>query len=1064
MIALLVHNMLGFLPWFLTALEFERPAYLWLLAVLPVFVAISWQSMTGIEPWRKMTSVIVRSLVVVLLVGTIAGVIYVRPNRDLTVIFLLDQSRSVVDASEEARDELRNRQLDYVRELTRDMPSEDRVGVISFAGQANIEQLPARGGVLSEKLSPVSLPDHTDLGQALRLAYAIAPQDTATRVVLVSDGNENVGDVIREVDVAGAAGIPIDVLHIEYEHGNEVMFDRIVVPSQAQKDQLVPIKLVIRSERAARGKVTLYHDEGVVAMGEDGSTSMPVDLVPGANTLVTQMLLTHTGPHRFRAVFEPDDARMDKIAENNVATGLTLVQGKGDVLLLTVNPDDDQVLVDALIRENVNITMKRAEEAEVDLLNLQQYACVILSNVPANLFNDLQHEALAKSVKDLGNGLIMTGGDEGFAAGGWIGSPVEEVMPVFFEIKHKKVIPQGALVVILHSCELPRGNYWGKQVASQSLRTISSRDYIGILAYTWNPGGVNWEVPIQLARNKPRIDAIIQRCQIGDMPDFESTMDMALKGLRATRAAQKHMIIISDGDPSPPRTQTINGLIQAGITVSTVGIGYGVHVMEQTLRDIANKTGGRFYACRNPNLLPQIFTKEAKVVRRRLIEENPFTPRYAYRLSEVTAGLSEDDIPPLGGLVITSPKPQAEVPLDRPTSDGDDPVLAHWQYELGRSVAFTSGWWPHWGQDWAAWPRYGKLWAQIVRWCMGQQEGAGFEITTTVSGSRGYISIDALSQDTSFLNFLQMRGTVISPELESQNITPVQTGPGHYEATFDIGEHGHYLVNIEYGKPGEQPKMLRAGVSVPYAQEFRDLKSNAALLAQVIERTSGKPLTGTAQLDDVFRHDLPPALSREPVWLWALQWLVIPLFLLDVAVRRLASTVALSIYVEIAVLLFLLFGCGLYQHSIWGWIGAALVAESVGWLIRWRSIRPTIESLTYTVATLSTVGQRSGEALARLRETRRQIREKMDEPRRFEQPPPDRAARFDVGDEKARQMQVGDLSETLGGASKQDAAQQAARKRGERPGEDVTSRLMRAKQRAKRDIEKRTEDKDDKQE
>ncbi|NJN00747.1 MAG: IS66 family transposase, partial [Aquincola sp.] len=30
-------------------------------------------------------------------------------------------------------------------------------------------------------------------------------------------------------------------------------------------------------------------------------------------------------------------------------------------------------------------------------------------------------------------------------------------------------------------------------------------------------------------------------------------------------------------------------------------------------------------------------------------------------------------IPPLGGLVITSPKPQAEVPLDRPTSDGDDP-------------------------------------------------------------------------------------------------------------------------------------------------------------------------------------------------------------------------------------------------------------------------------------------------------------------------------------------------------------------------------------------------------
>ena len=106
----------------------------------------------------------------------------------------------------------------------------------------------------------------------------------------------------------------------------------------------------------------------------------------------------------------------------------------------------------------------------------------------------------------------------------------------------------------------------------------------------------------------------------GDMPDFRQTVDMAVDALMERKdAAQRHIIIISDGDAQPPSNPTIDYMKANKITCSTVAIGYGAHVQEATLRRIATRTGGRFYGVRNPKKLPQIFVKESKVIRRPLI-------------------------------------------------------------------------------------------------------------------------------------------------------------------------------------------------------------------------------------------------------------------------------------------------------------------------------------------------------------------------------------------------------------------------------------------------------------
>ncbi|HUU82032.1 MAG TPA: VWA domain-containing protein [Phycisphaerae bacterium] len=1042
---------------------FEKPEWLWLCLLVPVLVLLSLRSLAGLDPVRRVMSLILRSLVIVVLAAGLAEVVKVRTNKDLTVMFLMDRSDSVKEKLTE--------QEEYIRAVCEDIPSQDRIGVIDFARTAYLEQLPMEGGYF---LDPGRLPDmpnkdRTDIAAAVRLAMAMFPHDTAKRIVILSDGNDNMGDVVGEAQRARADNVVIDVVPLWYRHRNEVYFDRMIAPTNAEEGEQVPLRMVLHSRRSAGGTVDLYHNGVKVELPADYAH---VDLQPGNNAFMVKLPVRSGGPQRFSAVFTPDSPDQDTIVDNNRGDAFSFVAGRGKVLVVSGNPEHDVRLVEALLSENITVHTQRAAEGQMDLLQMLEYSCIVLANVPANTFTDEQHKQLASYVRDLGGGLIMTGGDESFGAGGWIGSPVADVMPVSFEIKHKRVIPRGALVLIMHSCEIPRGNFWGKEVAKKSVDTISSRDYIGVLAYSWSPGGENWEVPLNIASNKAWIKSRIDQMQIGDMPDFDATMALALKGLKATDAAQKHIIIISDGDPSPPQASILKEMKDLKITCSTIGIGYGSHVVERTLRDIATATEGRFYACRNPRMLPQIFVKESKIVRRPLIIDEPFQPQVLVADSEVMPGIfSSEDLPELGGLVLTSPKEDSRVqmPLVRATKDGNDPVLAHWQEGLGKAVAFTSGYWPRWGQQWTGWDRFAKLWAQIVRWSMRQEAPAEFETFTRIEGDTGRIVVEALDKDAGYLNFLQFKTNVIRPD---QTVLPVQftqTGPGHYEASFALDQTGPFIANVAVFEAGEYKGSIHTGAAVPFSPEFRELSTNEALLRQVADISGGRWLNMNPESDDVFSHDLPPTVARRPAWDWTLAWLLLPLFLLDVAIRRLASWLAFSIFVEAVVIVFMLWGLDLIHSSLLGVIGVLVLAELIGWAIRWRSIGPAIDGLTHTVNALTLAGARSEASLEQLKTTRDRVRDEQTGKRdaapageRADMPAPDAQARFDVG-EKQAQAPVGDLHERLGGAKAEPGFVEKRRppapaKAGEEEGPDVTSRLLEAKRRARKDMEEKKDD------
>ncbi|MBI3877050.1 MAG: hypothetical protein HY300_14025, partial [Verrucomicrobia bacterium] len=297
------------------------------------------------------------------------------------------------------------------------------------------------------------------------------------------------------------------------------------------------------------------------------------------------------------------------------------------------------------------------------------------------------------------------------------------------------------------------------------------------------------------------------------------------------------------------------------------------------------------YDVSSPSMLPQIFIKEAAVILKSAIFEETFKPQLA-AATEVVRGIGAAEFPVLHGYVCTTPKARAEVPL---MSDKGDPILAHWQYGLGRAVAFTSDAKAKWAKDWLGWEKYKQFWSQVAKWSLRRIENADFNTEVSVEKGEGIINVEALDADGNFRNFLNLRTVVVNPKGERQTVQLEQTGPGHYEARFPTKEIGAYLLNLMDTKDGQLRGSQVLGASVNYSPEFSASEPNHSLLARLAEIGGGKvlqPEAPQARAFDAnspgmnpFKHDRTKTFQPRDLWEELLKWAII-LFTLDVAVRR----------------------------------------------------------------------------------------------------------------------------------------------------------------------------------
>ena len=859
-------------------IEFERPMWLWLaLLVLPAYV-MARRSIGGLSPLKTHVTFAIRAVVILLLAMALAHPSWLKKGEGLTVVAMVDRSRSIPNQLQRQAQEflLSSTSTELGRQ------PEDRLGIITIGEGAAISALPNRMTSFNDNFID-NLPGYegTNLAEGLSLALATAPQDTAIRFVLVSDGNETEGNLIEAAKLAKSNGIPVDVLPLSYVQPREVVFDRVVAPARAREGQVTSLRMILRAQAETSGTLTLFQNDIPIDLDPDTpGPGIKTTLRPGLNTKTVQILFDQAGPQTFEARFEADDPASDMTVENNSAVAVTFVGGEGRVLILNESISESETLARALEASDLSVEVHPASYLNSPV-TLSGYDAVIMVNQHHGSYTDEMDGWLHDYVHDLGGGLVVIGGPQAFGAGGWINSDLEKAMPVKFDPPQNLQRQKGALALIMHSCEMPQANYWGQKVAIDAVNALSSLDVVGILDYNWNKGGCVWEFGPAPAGDKSQAIAAAKAMPVGDMPDFQPAMDLAHDGL-VQHNAKRHAIIISDGDPTPPSAATLQKFVNAKITVSTVLI--AGHGGPQTMQNIANVTGGTFYNVTKPTNLPEIFISEARVVARSLtVEGEQYVPVLQNPLSEPIRGFR--DLPYVDGYVLTAPKEGLnEIPF---VSDKHgDPLYANWNYGIGKSIAFTPDLSGLWASEWVAWDDFKGFWDQSIRWVMRPVSPANMTVNTRLEGDRAIVEVEAFGDNAEFLNNLSSSAAVLGPE-GTDPLAMQQTGPGKYRGEFMTSAAGPYLINLHFVKGGEAIGNIQAAVNVPYAREYRTVRDNESLMVKVAEMTGGRILAGNAEIAELWnREGLETRKSHKPIW-DLLAILAAAIFIFDVAGRRL---------------------------------------------------------------------------------------------------------------------------------------------------------------------------------
>lgn len=870
-------------------IEFLTPVWLLLIPLLGgLTVWLSRRSIAGLGSTTRITAIAVRLLVITLLAGAMAEPQLRDVSEDVAVSAVIDASRSVPDELQAGVDRFL---ADAAQETKQ--PG-DRLGTITVAKDAIVQSLPSKV-VTGVDRRYVGRLDGTDLASGIQLALATAPQDAALRITLFSDGLETSGSLLQAAEAARAAGVPIDVMPLRYRYDNEVIVDRVVTPGTAREGETVNVRVVITATRPATGRLIIEENGVPIDLDPDSaSNGVPVALNQGVNVLPVPVPVAGRGVHEFRAVFEADRAAgggyIDQIVENNTGTSVTFVSGEGRVLVLSSpsqGMDESAELVRALREAGINADVTSPDRADLSLTSLNNYDAIVMVNQDAFPYSFEAQEILRQYVHDTGGGLVMIGGDRAFGAGGWIGSPLEDALPIRLDPPQKRQMPRGALALVVHSVEIPQGVYWGKKVCEAAIGALSRLDYVGIVEYT-GFGGVDWTLPMQLKGDGGAAMAAVNRLQFGDMPDFDPSLELALAGLVATDAGQRHMIVISDGDPSLGA-----GILQkyqdAGVTISAIGVNPHSAGDLRSLQRMATLTNGEFYEVRNNELaqLPQIFIKEAQTIKRTLIQEGEVQPTLI-RGVDTLRGIGA--VPPLFGYVVAAEREG----LAQVTMRGkeNDPIAAQWQYGLGRAVTFTSDATTRWGRGWVGWGQYRQFWEQMVRWAMRPSGSPNVRVTTETREETSLVIVEAVDDEGRRLPTAVFQGRMATPDGEGAPVTLRQVGPGRFEAEVPTPDAGTYVMSMRYSAPPvveggpEIQGSVQAAIVKPFADEFRALQDNAALLQQVADITGGRMLPENPLAADIWtRAGLTMPVSTQAIWL-PVAILGIAIFLIDVAVRR----------------------------------------------------------------------------------------------------------------------------------------------------------------------------------
>lgn len=822
---------------------------------------------------RATTALILRFVIVILLVLGLAGFQVVKSADQLAVVFLIDASDSMSPTTVEAARQ-------YAENAISRMGPNDLAAIIVFGSDAVVERPMSPVHQVGPLESDV-LTLNTDLAEAIRLGMALFPPGAARRMVILSDGLVNVGDAEGAARLAGASDVQIVAVPYAAMEGAEVLVTDVDAPTRLNEGQVFDLTVTIESSVETAALVR------VIGMGQV-LTEEAVQLIEGVNRYSFTLTASEPGLASFRVQVIP--AGDDIFYQNNELSTFAQIVGPPRVLIVADEDFEVESLGAALLAQGLQVDRTTGASLPPGLATLSNYQSIVLANVPARNLGPRKMQLLQTYVRDLGGGLVVIGGPNAYGVGGYFMTPLEETLPVEMQLKDQERLPQLTIVYCIDKSGSMSDTSLGgfqkielaKEAILRSINLLGPLDRVGVVAFDES---ASWVVPLGPSGDRDEISRLVASLRAGGGTDIYAGVLAVSNVLPDDPGQLRHVVLLTDGGASP---EGIADLVKEmydehGITFSVIAIGQGYAEFIEDLPELAD---GRFHYAYNVDTIPEIFSEETVIATRAYIFEGEFYPALT-STSPILTGIS--GTPSLLGYVGTTIKPTAQQIL---ISEQNDPLLAAWQYGLGRAVAWTSDATGRWAQQWVAWPDYARFWSQAVRWTITEGVNQNVEVRVRQEGEVARVIVDALADDGSYLNGLEMEANIIAPDMTTTPITLHQVAPGRYEGTFEPGDEGAYFVRVAGADPtaesveAQDALAQTSGWVLTYSPEYRSFEGDPDYLTHITGMTGGQLVRDPAT---IFAHNLKIDRATQPVW----HWLVLAATILlpfDIAVRRLVLT------------------------------------------------------------------------------------------------------------------------------------------------------------------------------
>lgn len=668
----------------------------WLLLIVPLLI------LTVLMRPESKKIFILRILLIIVAVLALAKPILKIPGREGTVIVVADRSSSMPINTDNRISET----LDFLRSK---MPSNGRLGLVTFADKGKIEFSPTKNDYSA--LSVETNADASNLSDGIGLALSLIPNEMAGRIVLISDGLWNGENPMRNAQTALNRGVPIDYRYYGRKKSADLAVSYLRVPPILEPKEPFIIKAGIFSPSSQKVKLELLRNEKSLLIANR-------ELKAGLNEFSFSLVAPTDSILKY--ILKVIGSESDEILENNVAQAVSMVKGKKPILVVTdAKPSTVKRFLD-----NSGIKAREVfpQEFSWSIEDLAGVSAVVLDNVSANSLGFGGLHNLSAWVKHIGGGLLVTGGKNSYGTGGYYQSPLDAALPVSMEMRNECRKMSIALAVVLDRSGSMTAQVNGRTkmelanlAAASTLDLLSAKDEFALFAVDTKPHTV---VPLQSVSSKQSwYDNILRVQSEGGGIFVYDGIKAAVDTLKTAKAQTRHIILFADAcDSEKPGEywELLEDAEKNGISLSVIGLGKETDNDADLLRKIAECGRGRCFFTAEAEDLPRLFSQDTfMAVKSSFAEEkcsivsNSSLKNYTGYNSKLKSALNGYNICYLrsqGTQLITA------------ENDEKSPVLAVWQYGLGRVGCFTGVLDNHWGMDFVKTTAAPRIFYGLMSW------------------------------------------------------------------------------------------------------------------------------------------------------------------------------------------------------------------------------------------------------------------------------------------------------------------------------------------------------------